>query len=225
MPVPTPFPDPAAAPALSFGTAPNVSVEVLPQPALLTAPASPEPPLGPPPSVDPPPSPDPPLLDPEPPLLDPEPPLDPELVDMPLLDVEPPLELPELAAPPLLELPEPASGPELLDLSPHATAVKATHIANRTGAGKRFAVGLLGPLRPPPTRRSRGLRGRYFSSVVTIRYRQCPSSPKSVTVVHCFDDIAFFYSRRTRVAAHERRHRERVAVSSPFAFTACIPLR
>jgi hypothetical protein len=160
MPLPTPFPDPAAAPWFSFGTAPNVSVVVLPQPALLTAPASPERPLDPPPSVGPPPPLDPPpSLNPEPPP-DPEPPLDPELIDAPVLDVEAPLELPELEAPSLLELPKLASAPEVLDLSPHATAIKATHISNRTRAGKRFAVGLFRLLQPAPTRQCGGTLGR-----------------------------------------------------------------
>ena len=45
--MPTPFPDPAAADGLSFGTEPKAIVEVLPQPLLLTAVAPPEAPLDP----------------------------------------------------------------------------------------------------------------------------------------------------------------------------------
>ncbi len=127
---------------------------------LPTAPPSAEPPLEPELLLDPePPLPEPPL-DPDPPL-DPPPPLAPELVEAPELEAEPPPKLPELVPPPLLELPELASASEpleLLDLSPHATAIKARHMANRTSAGKRRASGLrrFPQARPTGPRRPRG---------------------------------------------------------------------
>jgi hypothetical protein len=142
MPVPTPFPDPGDALALSFGTAANVSVDVLPQPTLPRVPASREPPSGPelpanpelpldPVPMFPPESP----LGPEP-LLAPGPPLDPELE----LAIEPLSALPEPDALPLLAPFEPPSAVESLECSPQATAIKARHIANgANGAGDQAA--------------------------------------------------------------------------------------
>jgi hypothetical protein len=133
VPVPTPLPDPGAAPAFSLGTGPNVIVEVFPQPLLLTAVAPPE--LPPDPELELP-------LAPESPVRA-DPLLDPESVEMPELDVEPPPEVPELDAPPPLELPEVDALPEedaaaslpgglspVELLLPHALATATRHARN-----------------------------------------------------------------------------------------------
>ena len=122
-PVPTPFPDPGAAPEFSFGTDPNVIVEVLPQPLLLTAVAPPELPLDP--ELELP-------LAPESPI-EADPLLEPESVEMPELDVEPPPEVPEVALPELDALPKEDTAASLsgelslVELLPHALAIAARH--------------------------------------------------------------------------------------------------
>jgi hypothetical protein len=133
--VPTPFPDPGAAFESSFGTGPNVIVEVLPQPLLLTAVAPPELPLDP--ELEP-------SLAPESPVPA-DPPLEPESVEMPELDVEPPPEVPEFEPPELVMLPEfdalpdevaAASLPDelsLVELLPHAL-VAARHARHPVSA-------------------------------------------------------------------------------------------
>jgi hypothetical protein len=127
--VPTPFPDPAAAPAFSLGTDPKVIVEVLPQPLLLVAPVPPALPLDPelelsfaPDSgveasalVE--------LASIEVPEFDVEP-----LPDVLELDPLPPPELPELATPPEEAAAASLSGePSLVVLLPHAPAIATRH--------------------------------------------------------------------------------------------------
>jgi hypothetical protein len=127
--VPTPFPDPGAAFESSFGTGPNVIVEFLPQPLLLTAVDPPELPLDPELELS---------LGPESPV-EADPLLEPEAIEVPELDVEPPPEVPELeplglVMPPALDAPpEEVADASLLDelslveLLPHALAIAARH--------------------------------------------------------------------------------------------------
>jgi hypothetical protein len=127
--VPTPFPDPGAALALSFGTIPNVIVDDVPQPPLLAAVVSPELPLSP--ELEFPRAPESPV--------DADPLLEPEAIGMPELDVEPLPGVPELDPLPWLGLPELDALPKeelaaslsgelpLVELLPHAPAITARH--------------------------------------------------------------------------------------------------
>src|ERR1019366_4501718 len=143
LPVPRLGP-PGVALALSFGTVPKVSVEVLLQPALGTAPAVVPPPA----PVDPPAlaPPGAPVVEPTVPpvpvvglvLVPPGPP--PEPLDLPPLPEPPVLDAPPLPAPPLPEArvaepPPPLPEPPVLLL--HATAMRARQTGDCASARRR----------------------------------------------------------------------------------------